>query len=128
MEAILGGEARHIKRCERRQRSLGGPWENVNRMVDQIKTGIVDPNLRDIETLWRDPATPTVAQRADATVKLVQAGVLPVEAAWEDLGYSAARRERLRAQRDSQQSDPLIANLLRPLPNQAPPPANAVGG
>jgi hypothetical protein len=63
-----------------------------------------------METLWRDPATPTRAQQADAAVKLVQAGILPAEAAWEDLGYSAARRERLRNMRaEAAALDPVAA-------------------
>lgn len=58
--------------------------------------------MAQLETQWADPATPTVAQKADAVVKKVQAGILPVEAAWEDLGYSATRRVRLRRQRQDE--------------------------
>jgi hypothetical protein len=47
--------------------------------------------------LWRDPATPTLAQAADAAVKLHAEGILPTEAVWEDLGYSPARQAKLRS-------------------------------
>jgi hypothetical protein len=63
-----------------------------------------------METLWRNPETPTRAQSMDAAVKGVQAGILPIEAAWEDLGYSATRREQLRRMRDAElAADPLTA-------------------
>jgi hypothetical protein len=43
-------------------------------------------------------------------VKLRSAGLLPVEAAWEELGYSATRREQLRRMRDAElAADPLKA-------------------
>jgi hypothetical protein len=117
-DAIRSAESRLVKRCERKQRALGGRWEDVARLVRRVQTGEWDPNLRQLETLWRDPSTPTVAQKADAVVKLVQANVLPVEAGWEDMGYSAARRERLRAMREAEQSDPIAAGLLRGLDAQ----------
>lgn len=98
-DAIRSDEARLVKLCERKQRPWGGSYERTMRTVRRFQEGEWDPRMRQLETLWRDPATPTVAQKADATVKLVQAGVLPVESAWEDLGYSAARRQRLRSQR-----------------------------
>jgi hypothetical protein len=36
-----------------------------------------------------------VAQKTDATVKLVQAGVVPRQQAWEDLGYTATQQARM---------------------------------
>ncbi len=50
------------------------------------------PEARTLETVWRDPSTPTVAQQADAIVKLYQAGVLPKEFARQKMGYSAGER------------------------------------
>jgi hypothetical protein len=95
-EGIRADESRIIKTCERFQKSAEGSWELVMRIARRIVDGDWNPDLLQLETQWRDPATPTRAQAADAAVKLVQAGILPVEAAWEDLGYSAARRAKLR--------------------------------
>ncbi|WP_236243138.1 phage portal protein [Streptomyces sp. CC228A] len=95
-DAIRSREARLIKRCERKQVPLSGGYERMNRLVMRIKTGEWDPQLTQLETLWRDPATPTVAQKADASVKLVQAGIIPVEQAREDLGYTAGQLKRMR--------------------------------
>jgi hypothetical protein len=72
-----------------------------------------------METLWANPETPTRAQAADAAVKLVQAGILPVEAAWLDLGYSASRRKTLKAMRDTERAvDPMALLLADQFPQQ----------
>lgn len=87
-DAIRSSEARLVKRCERKQRPLGGAWESAMRIVRRIQTGEEDTEARRLESVWRDPATPTVAQRADAAVKLFQAGVVPLRQTRQDLGYS----------------------------------------
>jgi hypothetical protein len=114
-DAIRSAESRLVKRCERKQGLWSGAYEQVMRLVVRLQTGRSDPQMSRLETLWRDPATPTRAQAADATVKLVQAGILPVEAAWEDLGYSAARRTRLRDLRAADASDPVLERVARQL-------------
>ena len=93
------------------------------RIVRRLVDGVWNPELARMETLWRDPATPTKAQAADAAVKLVQAGILPVEAAWEDLGYSSTRRAKLKALRDAQLADPLTEGLLNAAATSARPAA-----
>ncbi|MFY1588983.1 phage portal protein [Micromonospora sp. WMMD734] len=130
-EGIRADESRLIKTCERFQRTAGGAWERTMRLVRRIIDGDWDPKLTQMETLWRDPATPTRAQQADAAVKLVQAGVLPVEAAWEDMGYSAVRRRKLKALRDAERAADPMAGIARELVGTVPPPVPAdanVGG
>jgi hypothetical protein len=100
-EGIRADESRLIKTCERFEKSAAGSWELAMRIARRIIDGQWTPELLQLETMWRDPATPTRAQQADAAVKLVQAGILPIEAAWEDLGYSAARRAKLRELRQA---------------------------
>ncbi|MFI2664870.1 phage portal protein [Micromonospora carbonacea] len=117
-EGIRADESRIIKTCERFARSTGGSWELAMRIVRRIIDGDWDPRLAQMETLWRDPATPTKAQQADAAVKLVQAGILPVEAAWEDMGYSAVRRGKLAAMRAAERSADPILEIARGLPAQ----------
>jgi len=99
-DAIRASEARLVKRAERRQRAFGEAWERVMRLALLVRDGDLDPRTRGLETVWRDPATPTYAQKADAVVKLHAAGLLPTEQAWEDLGYSAAQRARMRTMQD----------------------------
>lgn len=99
-DAIRASEARLVKRAERRQRAFGEAWERVMRLVLLVRDGSIDPRTRSLETVWRDPATPTFAQMADATVKLHTAGILPTEMAWERLGFSAVERDRMRHMQD----------------------------
>ena len=99
-DAIRASEARLVKRAERRQRAFGEAWERVMRLVLLVRDGSIDPRTRSLETVWRDPATPTFAQMADATVKLHAAGILPTEMAWERLGFSAVERDRMRHMQD----------------------------
>ncbi len=106
-DAIRSSEARLIKRAERKQRAFGGGWERVMRLAMLVE-GQDPARAVELETVWRDAATPTIAARADAVTKLVAAGVLPVEAAWEQLGYSPQYRARLRAMNDA---DPAVRYL-----------------
>lgn len=122
-EGIRADESRIIKTCERFHRGAGGSWELAMRLSRRILDGDWDPRLRQLETLWRDPATPTRAQQADAAVKLVQAGILPVEAAWEDMGYSVQRRDKLRAMRDAELARDPVREIAANLAGGNPPPA-----
>lgn len=94
--AIRSREARLVKRAERKNGALGDGYEQVQRLVRRFQESDWDPSLRQLETLWADPATPTYAQKADAVTKLVAAGILPIEQAWEDLGYSSAQQARMK--------------------------------
>ena len=47
----------------------------AGRLVHAVRTG-VDPQQVDVRVRWADPATRSVAQEADAAVKLFGAGVL----------------------------------------------------
>jgi hypothetical protein len=96
-DAIRSAEIRLIKRAERKQRPFGGTWERTNRIVRRFQTGEWDPALKRLETIWRDPSTPTVAQKADAAVKLfnLPQPIVPLRQTREDLGYSNAQIERM---------------------------------
>jgi hypothetical protein len=89
-EGMRASETRMIKRAERKLSALGAKWRQVDRLGLRILTGRFDPKSRLIEVLWRDPATPTRAQAADAAVKLVGPGkaIIPRRQAWDDLDYS----------------------------------------
>ena len=85
-DAIRSGEIRLVKRAERRQRAFGGSWEEAMRIAMLMVDG--ETSGESLETVWRDAATPTIAQRADAVVKLRTAGIISLRQAREDLGYS----------------------------------------
>ncbi|MFJ5973522.1 phage portal protein [Streptomyces sp. NPDC093060] len=104
-DGIRSAETRLVKRSERKQRGNGGTWERVQRKVIRIKTGLWDPAARSLETIWRDASTPTVAQKADAAVKLHQAGIVPLRQTREDLGYTQAQIDRMEEQDEQAAQD-----------------------
>ena len=87
-DALRAAEASLTARAEARQAQFGRGWEQVARLMIAVRDGR-DPNLiDDIRVHWADAATRSVAQEADAVVKLFQAGLLPRDYALGKLGYS----------------------------------------
>lgn len=129
-EAINASEAQLVKRAERKQTYLGGAWEEVQRLVLRFQTGTWDPKARSLETIWRDPSTPTLAQKADAIMKLatpVQGGraILPIEQARIDLGYTPEQRTRMAEMDREALQDPYLATLAQ---KDTPPSAGVTDG
>jgi len=120
-DAIRSAESPLVKRVERKQQALASRWERLQRLT-LLTLGYPDtPEARQIETLWADASTPTIAQKADAIVKLVQAqdangrSILPIPQAREDLGYSATVQSRMADWDREIQIDPQIAAATREL-------------
>jgi hypothetical protein len=90
-DAIRSAESRLVKRAERKQRAFGGSWEQVMRLVRRFQRGKWDQGLVRLETVWRNAATPTIAQKADATVKLHSEGIITTRQARLDLEYTDAQ-------------------------------------
>lgn len=118
-DGIRAEEAQFVKRVERKLQLLGTKWERVAKLV-LLTLGYPKSNEMDtIEVLWRDPATPTMAQKADATVKLVQAkdgrgrSIVPIEQAREDLGYSAVEQSRMADWDFAAVQDPQLEAAMR---------------
>jgi Phage portal protein, SPP1 Gp6-like len=87
-DALRAAEASLTARAEARQQTFGRAWEQVARLMIAVRDGR-DPNMIDgIRVAWADAATRSVAQEADAVVKLYQAGLLPAGYALGKLGYS----------------------------------------
>jgi hypothetical protein len=125
-EARRAGLERLIKRAERRQRTFGGQWEQVMRIATLWQTGEVAPEMARLETIWRDPATPTRGQVADAAVKLHAEGITTKRQAREDVGYSDAQIKRMEDE-DAKAVDRVLAGdlsaLVGPKPTPVPPAA-----
>lgn len=94
-EAIRSAEASLVTRARRRQRVWGGSWEDVMRLAMHVMQGTPPAGMDELETVWADPETRTVAQAADAAVKLYTAGIIDRRAALEDLGYTPAQIDRM---------------------------------
>ena len=74
-------------------------------MAYRFATGTAVPGNQ-VRVEWHSPSTPTVAQRMDAIVKAKQSGILSREGAWDELGWSPARKDKERAYFAQEASDP----------------------
>lgn len=110
--AIRADEATLIRSVEAQNEQVGTTLGWVSALALRFAGGEWPQGNR-VRVEWFDPATPTIAQRMDATVKAVQAGILPREGAWDELGYSVARKAQLRAYFEAERSDPFA--LLDPV-------------
>ena len=89
---------------------LGEGWEEVMRLC-LLAMGDARGAIRSAETIWRDPETQNEAVRTDAVLKQFQAGVIDLETAQEQLGYSPEQVRQMRERR-----------ALQPEPAPAPNP------
>ena len=91
------------------------------RLAMRVAGETLPDNIDALETVWRDASTPTIAQRADAVVKMRQAGLISLRQARQDLGYS---REQIAAMEvdDAKAVDRVLggdmAALVGPKPEQ----------
>lgn len=97
-EAIIATDSRLVRTAERKARMFGGSWERAMRIAMKVMGKEVPESYRRLETVWRDPSTPTAAAKADAAAKLYANGQGPVprEQTWIDLGYTATQRDQMR--------------------------------
>lgn len=112
-DALRAAEASLAARAEARQAIFGRAWEQVGRLILAVENG-TDPASEQVSVTWADPATRSVAQEADAIVKLHGAGLLPATYALRKLGYRDDEIEQIRAARRAEQLDTLAAKAITP--------------
>lgn len=77
-DSIRALEARLVKRAERRQDGFDPGYSEVGVLTSMLGGSIkTPPKNADLETMWRDAATPTKAADATRAQLLVTAGILP---------------------------------------------------
>ena len=125
-EAWRAAEARLIKRAERKTVPFGGAYERMNRHVRRLQDGDWDPQAKRLETIWRDPATPTRAQAADAAQKLLGGPVITKRQAQEDLGYTPGQIRRMQAEDEAAAARDPVREIMRLGMGGDNPPVEAV--
>lgn len=103
-DALRAAEASLTARAEQRQQVFGRAWEEVARLAHAVRTGL-DPEKVNVRVSWADPATRSLAQEADAVVKLFQTGLLPASYALARLGYSDDEIKAIRSARRTEALD-----------------------
>lgn len=139
-EAMQASEVRLVKKAERKCKIFGEAWETVMRVCMLIMDdGPLPEEAFRMETIWRNPATPTYAAKADAVTKLAAVqtsdgrALLPVEAARIEMGWSPEYRDEME-QWDKNSPKARLADLygqaaVRPTFQQAgQPPTQPPGG
>jgi hypothetical protein len=109
-DALRAAEASLTARAEARQATFGRAWEQVGRLIVAVRDGR-DPEQIVVRVHWADAATRSVAQEADAVVKLHQAGLLPASYALAKLGYTEDEITEIRAARRGEALDTAGINL-----------------
>ncbi|KAA9227075.1 phage portal protein [Corynebacterium amycolatum] len=91
---IKADEARLVKTVERLNTTAGVFWSWVLGIAERVRTGVW-PEGAPIQIEWRNPATPTLAEMADAMQKQTGgAPTLSVRGALNQMGYSQARIDK----------------------------------
>lgn len=85
-DAMRAAEASLTARAEAKQALFGRSWEQVARLMVAVRDGALVEDV-DVRVQWADAATRSIAQEADAVVKLFTAGLLPATYALRRLGY-----------------------------------------
>lgn len=101
-DAIRAGEARLVKRAERRQSVFGRSWLEVARLALLVRDSDVPADFDDrISARWRDASTPTRSAAADETTKYVGAGILPADSTvtYDRMGLTPAEQRQVSADR-----------------------------
>jgi len=119
-DAIRQGEARLVKRAERRQRMFGRAWTEVARLCMLVRDGSIPSDFVAVRPDWASAATPTDAADADRVVKLIAANVLQPNSpvTWNELGYSPQVQKQLELDSQKATVTDLIA-AVRPAAQQA---------
>lgn len=99
-DAIRSSEAGLISKIRRHQRALGEAWESVIRYALEISPKGDFPVDESAETVWRDPESRSLAERADAASKLAAHLPFPFLAQFV-LGLSEQQIDELEALRGS---------------------------
>ena len=106
--AIMADESRLIGRVERMNRFDGDSWAWVMDLYERFRTG--EWGARNtIRVLWRNPATPTLSQIADAGTKMRATGDLSREGMWDMLEWDEPRKAQERARLEAEgNADPIL--------------------
>ncbi len=121
-DALKAMEIRLIKAAERKQISFARGWMEVARLAMLVRDGEVPEDFNEnVSVQWKDPAQITQSAAADATFKLIQAGVLlpDSEVTYSRLGLTDSDKEVLKEEKKTFDAKTLLNNLATAADNAA---------
>lgn len=119
-DAIRAGEARLVKRAERRQSSFGQAWLEVARLALLVRDGAIPDEFSRLSVRWRDAATPTRAAAADEATKLVASGILAADSTvtYDRVGLSPAEQLSVAADKRRAAGRGILTGLVNGIVDQ----------
>ena len=127
-EAIKASESRLVRHCEAVAAQFGAAWEQAMRVALVVMGQQLTVDHFRMETVWRDPSTPTFQAKADAVQKVYANGMgpIPLEQARIDMGYSPEQRRQMQEwDRQSPQSQMNAMYGLDPAPGVMDEPGDS---
>lgn len=117
-DAIRAAEAGLVSKVRRHQNRIGEAWEEVFRLSLIAAGQDVPASAQGAQIIWKDPESRSMAERADAAVKLKD--ILP----WQALASKvlAATPQEIQAWSEQRGADALSALIAQPAPAAAVPP------
>ncbi|WP_280448449.1 phage portal protein [Nocardia brasiliensis] len=123
--AIRADESRIVSNAEEKNAHLGTGLGWTLALYERFRTSEWPAAGEPFAVDWRNPATPTRAEEADAIQKLNGGTpVLSREGSWDEMGWDEPRKARERAYFEAEAEDPALAQFARDL-NAAQNPADA---
>ncbi len=116
-DAIRSGYEELTTRAINKHTQFGNAWESGLRLAILIRDGHLPEGAHRIETDWRDPSPVTPASTSAAIYQQIEGGAIPAfsDVTLKHLGYSAAERMRLAADREKDQGAAFLAELAHSL-------------
>lgn len=123
-DALRVMETRLLRTAERKQASYTKGYLEAARLALLIRDGEVDTTaFAQVSTQWKDPSQITQSAAADATTKLISAGVLlpDSEVTYNRLGFSDSDKITLTQEKETADAILLTANLAQAVTNVVSP-------
>lgn len=121
-EAINSSLDRLVRTCESLSELFGDSWEKVMRIAKLVMGQQLTLDDFRMETVWRNPGTPTYQAKADGVTKAYAngQGVIPLEQARIDMGYTPEQRRQME-EWDKQSPLAQMDRLYSSQPGNPPP-------
>ncbi|WP_460743962.1 phage portal protein [Mariniluteicoccus endophyticus] len=123
-DSIRAAESSLVARVEAKQTAFARSWLRVVSLVLAVE-GLPAP--ADVDIQWRDPASRTLAQAADAAVKLHAERVITTDAARRLTGFSQAEIDAMNREQARADVDALLFAQMRQ-PSTTPQGVSAASG
>lgn len=114
-DGIMAAKESGVRRVERFHVGQGAGYEKVMRLAAAVEEN--DPSkMAMLETIWRDPSTPTIQAKSAAAVATFEAGISDLYQARVDYGYTDTQIKGMEA-REQAAADTETDRLLRVVPD-----------